>query len=359
MRYELGEHAPDEVAQVDGRSERESMMGRTTMRRTRAVRVTSVLTGLALIAVACGGATEEAPEDPTPEAAADPDEQEPTVDEDAEADDVAADTESCEDGIEGRIAHHLGDTVVGHEAFEILAEEVAEATDGRITFEVFPGGQLGGIAEWVDMLRDGVIEMAWLDASHLGAFAFDVGAPNLPFLFETDDDFHRIMDGDIGADMNALILEEARVEVLGWSSVGALYPFFSGLDPVTTPEDLRGLRMRIAEAPVSIRAWELLGTEPVGMPLGEAYTALQTGAVDGYHLPYWATRATSMYEVSDSMSEIPVTFANLAIAVDPQWLGGLCEHDAEVIRVAAKNAETFNREGWPEADVEDREFLIE
>ena len=274
-------------------------------------------------------------------------------------DDAAAGTEECETGIETRFAHHLGDTVIGHEAFVAMGEEIEAETDGRITMEVFPAGQLGGIAEWAGLLRDGVIEFAWTDASTLGAVVPDVAAPNLPFLFENEEEFHQIMDGPIGEDINALIREEAGIEILGWSSVGALIPFFGGVEAATTPEDLQGLAIRVPEAPVSVEAWRLLGAEPVAMPLGDAYTALQTGAINAYWLPYWATRATSMYEVSDAMSELPVAYANLAIAVDPNFLEGLCEADQAAIRTAASNAEAANREGWPAADVSDREYLIE
>jgi TRAP-type C4-dicarboxylate transport system substrate-binding protein len=297
----------------------------------------------ALLLVACGGGT--ASDDPT----------DPAGSTDAPP---TSGTEDCESGIEARLAHHLSDAVVGHKSFEAMAEEIEAATEGRITLEVFPAGQLGGIAEWGDLLRDGVIEFAWVDASTLGAFAPDIAAPNLPFIFDSADQFHDIMDSDIGDDINALILERAGVELLGWSSVGALYPFFNGVEPAVTPADLQGVRIRTTEAPIAIETFQLLGMDTVPMPLGETYTALQTGSVNAYHLPYWATRATSLYEVSESMSEIPITFANLGIGVDPAWLAGLCEVDAQAVRTAAKNAETFNREGWPAADLEDREYLM-
>lgn len=338
---------------------------RITSRWTRAAAVTAVL---ALALAACGGGDDEPAAPPPAEEAEDDAEDDDAADDDAADDDAdddasdddgqAADVSECESGIQGRIAHHLADTVVGHQGFVAMAEEVADRTDGRISLEVFPAGQLGGIAEWADLLRDGAIEIAWVATSILGAFAPDISATDLPFLFETDQQFHDVMDSDIGDDINALILERAGVEILGWSSVGALYPFFGGVDPVTTPDDLQGVRIRTAEAPVAIRTWELLGAEPLPMALGDVYTALQTGAVDAYNLPYWATRATSLYEVSDRMSELPVQFSNLGIGVDPAWLAGLCDADAEVIRSAAANAATFNREGWPQSDLEDREYLI-
>lgn len=304
-----------------------------------------------LLLTACAGADEAEPEasaPAAPEAPAETTEEEP----------AGPSADDCEAGIEFRIAHHLGDSVVGHLAFEQMVLDIEAGTDGRITGAVYPAGQLGGIAEWTDLLNAGVIEFAWVDTSHFGNFIPGVGFANLPFLFNNEDEFHQIMDGPIGQDIDAQLRDELGVEMLGWSSVGALYPFFAG-KTVETVDDLAGTKIRVAAATVTTETWRLLGTETFSMPLGEAYTALQTGSVEAYHLPYWATRATKLYEVSDSMSEIPVNFANLGIATSVDWLGGLCEFDQQVIREAATTATQANRDGWPAADVTDREYLIE
>ena len=310
----------------------------------KSMKVTAALAAGMILLSACGGSETAAPASPAapaaPEAPAGPS------------------PDDCEAGISYRIANHLGPSVVGNLAFEEMILEIAEKSDGRLSGQNFPGGQLGGIAEYPALLTDGTLEFAWLDASTLGAKIESLGWPNLPFLFETDDDFHRIMDGPVGADMNAQILDELGIEVLGWSSVGAVYPFFAG-KTVRTPADLAGTKMRVAQAPVSLETWRLLGTQTFAMGLGDTYTGLQTGSIEAYPLPYWATVATKLYEVSDTMSELPVAFANLNISASSVWLNSLCEYDQAVIREAVANAITFNRTGWPAADLADRQYLIE
>ena len=311
----------------------------------KSLRTTAALVAGVLLLSACGGSDTPAEPAATDAPAAPAEPTGPSPDE-------------CEADISYRIAHHLGDGVVGDNAFDAMVVAIAERTDGRLNGEVFPGGQLGGIAEMTDLLTSGVIEFAWVDTSHFGAFIPSIGFANLPFLFNNEEEFHQIMDGPIGADMNAQLRDELGVEILGWSSVGPLYPFFAG-KTVRTVDDLRGTKIRVAAAPVTTETWRLLGTETFAMPLGEAYTALQTGSVEAYHLPYWATRATKLYEVSDTMSEIPVNFANLAIATSVDWLGGLCEYDRNILLEEVDTAIAFNRDGWPAGDAVDRDYLIE
>lgn len=318
-------------------------------------RVVAALLALALVAVACGG--DEAPDTEPPAEAAPADD--PADEEEEPSEAPATDTEECEDGITARASHHLGEENSGHEAFLAMAEEIEDGTEGRITVEVFPAAQLGGLGEMVESLRSGTIELAWLDSGSISGFVPEVGALSLPFVFETDDQFHDLIDGDVGQDMNALILEEAGVEVLFWSSVSFLYPFFAGDIEVRSPDDFEGLTMRTAATQAFLDTMRAFGAEAVDLPLGDVYTALQTGQVDGSILPYWAYRATSLYEVSDTLTSVGVVLANIAVGVDPQWLDGLCASDAEVVRAAAATGERINREGWPEEEIESREYLVE
>jgi len=324
------------------------------------MRVGAFLCALALVAVACGG--DEPAEEP---AAADvAGQEEPVAEETAptEADEAAPSdgaAEGCEDGITARASHHLGEGNSGHQALLAMSEEIEQLTEGRIDLQVFPGAQLGGVAEMTENLRDGVIEFAWLDSSAISTFVPEAAALNLPFLFETTDQFHELIDGEVGREMDALIREEAGIEILYWSTVGFLYTFFAGDELVDSPEGFEGKAVRVAESPVFINTMRSLGAQAIDMPLGDVYTALQTGALDGYVLPYWATRDTSMYEVSDSVTEIGVSHGGKVIAVAPSFLDSLCEADAGAIRQAAELGEDIERTGWPEEDEMAREYLIE
>ena len=330
--------------------------GRGTRSNGRGVRWSAIGVVLVLLLSACADGDEgEQASTPEPlEAATDVDEE----DGGEAAEDLNA-AEECEAGITARASHHLGEGNSGHQALVAMSEEIAELTDGRVDLQVFPGAQLGGVAEMTENLRDGVIEFAWLDSSAISTFVPEAAALNLPFLFETTDQFHDLIDGEVGEQMDALIREEAGIEILYWSTVGFLYTFFAGDDLVDSPEGFEGKAIRVAESPVFINTMRSLGAQAIDMPLGDVYTALQTGALDGYVLPYWATRDTSMYEVSDSMAEIGISHGGKVIAVSPAFLESLCDTDANAVRQAATSGEQIEREGWPAEDELAREYLIE
>jgi TRAP-type C4-dicarboxylate transport system substrate-binding protein len=115
---------------------------------------------------------------------------------------------------------------------------------------------------------------------------------NLPFLFSTQEQFHTMIDGQVGDALNAKIRDEAGIEVLYWSTVGFLFTFFSGPELINSPSGFRNKAVRVAQSPIFINALNALGAQAIDMPLGEVYTAMQTGALDGYVLPYWAARDT-------------------------------------------------------------------
>jgi TRAP-type transport system periplasmic protein len=295
---------------------------------------------LALAVVACGGDDPAAQPDPGDVAAPD-----------------AADTEGCEPTT-ARLSHHLGEANSGHRSFEAMAEELAETTDGRVTLEIFSGAQLGGLGELVELLQAGVIQMGWLATGPLSGFLPEISGLELPFIYQERHEFNDLIDGPVGERVNQLVRDELGIELLFWSEVGMLMPFFRGVTDVTTPDDFRGLTMRVAQTPIFLATMRALGAEAVDMPLGDTYTAMQTGAVAGSILPYWAFRDTSLYEVSDSMTEVGIILANLTLGTDKQWLDSLCEHDRQAVMNAARTAEQINRDGWPAEDAENREYLI-
>lgn len=268
-----------------------------------------------------------------------------------------SDSAACDSGILARASHHLGDSNAGHRALVAMSEEVLEETQGRVKIEVFPGAQLGGVAEMTSFLQSGVVEFAWLDSSAVSVFLPEAAALNLPFLFSSTDEFHALIDGEIGAALNDEIRSKVGIEVLYWSTVGFLYAFFAGSEAIVSPDGFSGKSVRVAQSPIFINALRSLGAQPVDLPLGDVYSAMQTGAIDGFVLPFWAARSTSLYEVADFAVDVGISHGSKFVAVSPSFIDGLCESDAAAIRAAASNAQTLERESWPSEDRDAKAFM--
>jgi tripartite ATP-independent transporter DctP family solute receptor len=163
-------------------------------------------------------------------------------------------------------------------------ELVAAQGDGSLVIELFPDSQLGNKTDLIDQMLLGEPVMTLAD----GAFFADYGVPDMgivfgPFLFENWDQCWTLIESDWWNE------QCAQLEALGLKMVAANWAYGARhtltTKQVKTPADLAGLQIRVPTNQIQTKGFEYLGATPVGMSLGDVYTALQQGTIDGLENP--------------------------------------------------------------------------
>ncbi|MDT0630904.1 TRAP transporter substrate-binding protein [Rubrivirga sp. S365] len=188
-----------------------------------------------------------------------------------------------------RLGHGLSTDHPVHLAMTAMAAHVDSASGGSLQLAIYPSGQLGSERECLELLQIGSLAMTKVSASVLEGFAPEFAVFSLPYLFR--DEAHRLafFHSDVGADVLDST-EPFRFRGLTYYDAGAR-SYYTVERPVRTPDDLRGLKIRVQESPTSMRMVRAMGGSPTPISWGELYTALQQGVVDGaennppsYHL---------------------------------------------------------------------------
>ena len=193
----------------------------------------------------------------------------------------AKDSESAtaEEPLVLTLAHGLSETHTVHIAMVEFAEKVEADTDGRIKVEIFPNGQLGSENENMEQLMAGVISMTKVSAPGLATYNESYHTFGLPYIFDDTEDFYHIMDSEEMQDF-FLSSEDDGFVTLTYYTSGAR-SFYTKDRAIRTPEDLKGLKIRVQDMKSQTDMLEALGGIPVAMSYGEVYTSLQTGIIDG------------------------------------------------------------------------------
>lgn len=189
-----------------------------------------------------------------------------------------------------------------HQALERIAEAVSERTDGKLTLELFPDGQLGQNRDMQEQMMTGTPQIAQVDPGYAAEAG---GVPELnvlgaPFLFEDIDDVNAVLDSELMDEWTAQ-LEEAGIHSLTWK-------FFFGERHIIAnegfpePADLDGVKIRVPPNPAWIATFEALPTTPVTLEWSEVYTGLQQGVVDAAEAPLATLQASSLNEVADTVT---------------------------------------------------------
>lgn len=189
---------------------------------------------------------------------------------------------------------------------EKYAKDLSAATDGILSLEHFHSGQLGSDAEIFESVKQGSIDMALQGAIPGSKVA---GAFYIPYLFENADHLKAVIYGETGEKIKGLIEEETGVKVIGFVPFAARMLTTNGVE-VNTPEDLKGLKIRVPETPAVVEGWKELGANPTPISFTELFTSLQTGVVNGQENPYEIIYNNSFYEVQDTLNE---TYHNFPI----------------------------------------------
>lgn len=159
-----------------------------------------------------------------------------------------------------------------------MADDLSEATDGRISLTVFPGGQLGNEAQMLQQLQTGGLDMAFLTLAEISNRVADFGAFYAPFLADDMAHASRIIRSDEARGMLEVLPEEVGVVGIGFASAGMRQ--MVSRPAVESAADLSGQRIRITPFEPIRDFFNALGVAATPMPLPEVYDALANRQVD-------------------------------------------------------------------------------
>jgi len=217
------------------------------------------------------------------------------------------------------------------QGLEKFAADVAAATDGEVTVEVFHNSQLGDTTEMLDQARAGAAVGTVTDVARLSEFVPSLAIMSAPFLFDSYEDADKFALSDAYLGWGDELAEKAGLVMLAsnWYQ-GARHALTQ--KPINGPEDLAGVRMRTIGAPVWIETIRAMGAEPTPIPWGEVYSALQLGTIDGAEAQPTAIRGAKLYEVIKNVTLTGHIQLVTALVISADTYNELTDEQKKIVR---------------------------
>ncbi|MDO9639103.1 MAG: TRAP transporter substrate-binding protein [Pseudotabrizicola sp.] len=227
-------------------------------------------------------------------------------------------------------------------AAEHMNELLAEKSGGDLALRIFPGGTLGNAQAVITGTRGNTVDMFVTGTSNISGLKPEMGMLDIPFLFQDSDHAYRVLDGEVGRELLDQ-LDDVGLKGLafwenGWRQITTKDRI------VSTPADLAGMKIRTTGAPVHIRAFELLGSNPVPMPIGELYTALEMGTVTAQEHPLGVFMSSKFYEVQDNITLSRHAYSPLVVAMSKTKFDALSPEHQQMLLDAAVETAAFQRQ---------------
>ncbi|EIW87832.1 TRAP transporter solute receptor, DctP family protein [Alishewanella agri BL06] len=249
-----------------------------------------------------------------------------------------------------RLAHTLDQEHVVHKAMALMGERLAEYSGGSMRIEIYSGGQLGNERELVELLQIGSLAMTKVSASPLEGFVPAMQVFSVPYIFDDNAHFWRVLESEIGQGLLQEI-QVARLYGLGYYDAGSR-SFYSSNTRIDSPADLRGKKFRVLNSQTAVRMVEALGGAATPIDWGELYTAIQQGVVDGAENNPPSFYLSRHYELSKYFSLDEHTAVPDVLIMSLHVWQDLTPEQQQWVQQAANDSIVYQRAAWQRASGE-------
>lgn len=261
---------------------------------------------------------------------------------------------------EGRVlklAHGLDPTHPVSKAMVYMADRCDSISEGRLTIEIYPSGQLGSEQQCVELLQIGSLAITKVSAAVLESFTEEFKALGLPYIFKSKEHSFKVLDGEIGKDL-LKSTEPFWIRGLCFYDAGAR-SFYTIDKPINHPDDLAGLKIRVMKSITAMENVKAQGGSPTPISWGELYTALQSGVVDGAENNPPSLYTSHHYEVCKFYSLNEHTMVPDVLIISKKIWESLNEQEKKWLQQAIDESVIVQRKLWAESEEESLRIVQE
>lgn len=238
-------------------------------------------------------------------------------------------------------AHSATESIIGPSA-TLFADQVKKYTNGSVEVQVFHSGQLGSDErEMTESVRLGVLDMAIVASAPVTAFSSSLTLIDLPFLFENHAHAIRVLDGPVGAKLKQ-DLEPKGIVILEFWSAG-IRNVFTTSKSIQTPDDIKGMKIRVMPSPVYLDTFKALGALPVAMSSSELYSALQMGVVEAGENDPASVMTWKWVEVIKNYSITQHAYSSMVLLINAKLFRSFSPEIQQAIQKAGKDGSAHQR----------------
>ena len=249
-----------------------------------------------------------------------------------------------------KFSHNQQTITPQHKAAEMFKQMVEERTKGYYEVQVYPAQQLGSLRDQVEGTMLGTIDVTQQPAAVVSLFVPKVMVLDFPFLWTTDEAMWKVLDGQLGQELLASLEAKGLKGVDYWGS--GFKNVTTGKKPVRTPDDLKGLKIRVMPSALLSAQYEAWGASPTPVDFKELYTALQQGLVDGQENPALTMVDVKLYEVQKYMTVTQHGYIHYIMAFNKKWFDAQPKANQEILVQAMKEAGRWQRKAAADRDAE-------
>lgn len=256
-----------------------------------------------------------------------------------------------------RVAHNQANVHPTNLGFLAFEEYIESKLGDKYDVKVYPSELLGSQNHMVQLTQTGAIDICVASNALLESFEKNYEIFNLPYLFKNAMHYHASMnDPLITADLFEAT-KNSGFKTVTWFDAGTR-SFYTVKKPIHSPDDLKGLKIRVQQSPTTIRMMELLGASATPLGFGEVYTALQAGIIDGAENNELALRDNGHGDIAKYYSYDMHQMVPDIVIANAAFLENLSEKEAAIFKEGFEIAKKVQNEEWNKAVLDSKDKAL-
>ena len=243
-----------------------------------------------------------------------------------------------------RVALSQSETHPEYTGIEKFKEVVEEKLGDKYEVQIYPNELLGGQTKAIELTQTGAIDFVVAGTPNLEIFADVYEVFSMPYLFTSEEAYFASMNDTDYMEKVYESTDDTGLRVMTWFNVGSRN--FYAKKPINTPDDLKGLKMRVQQSPASVKMANAFGAAASPMSFGEVYTAIQQGVIDGAENNELALTENKHGEVAKYYSYTMHQIIPDVLIANLKFLNGLSDEEKEIFYDAAQQATETEMEAW-------------
>ncbi|MDL2271492.1 TRAP transporter substrate-binding protein [Desulfovibrio sp. OttesenSCG-928-I05] len=227
-----------------------------------------------------------------------------------------------------------------HKSCVYMKDLIEKRSEGRMQVDIYPAMQLGNNREMIEGAQMGTIEAILVPTAKYGGFDQRLNLCDLPFLFPNEKVLWEMLEGEVGKKAKENLPNIGLYGVQYWAEG---FKILTANKAMTSPADMKGLKIRTMEAPLIMSQFKAWGANPVPIDYAELYNSLQQKVVDGQENPMVSIHDMKFYEVQTHMVFMDHAYLSYLLTYSKAWFDKLPKDIQEIVWQAGLDTAQYHK----------------
>jgi tripartite ATP-independent transporter DctP family solute receptor len=240
-----------------------------------------------------------------------------------------------------RFGHQANESDIWHKSALKFKEYVEELSEGKIEVRVYPAEQLGKERDLIRSIQLGIVDMTTTGES-MQNWAPITAFCAIPYLIRDSEHLKKVVEGPVGKRISEEMINQIGLRPIIYFERGARN--LTSNRPITRPEDLNGIILRVPNVPIFVKTWAALGAKPTPMTFSEVFTGLQQGTIEAQENPFALINSAGLYEVQKYLNLTEHVIGWVYVVIGEKKFQSLPKDLQDIVLKAGKLTQEYHQQ---------------